>query len=109
MNEIGQCGKCSSEIKTEAERCPECGYEPSKLGVIHGLLGFFAINIFAVSFGIAIISLILLFDGAELSTAIFGFGFFGVIAAAAGAFLYATYRKTQLTPTNDEIEYNIGG
>lgn len=26
--ETGKCGKCASDISTEAERCPECGYEP---------------------------------------------------------------------------------
>ncbi len=35
MAETGTCGKCVSEISVEADRCPECGYEPrtdNKLG-----------------------------------------------------------------------------
>jgi hypothetical protein len=26
------CQKCKSEISTEADRCPECGYEPAAKG-----------------------------------------------------------------------------
>ncbi|MDN4015168.1 hypothetical protein QX233_22225, partial [Chryseobacterium gambrini] len=29
MDETGTCGKCASEISTEATKCPNCGYEPS--------------------------------------------------------------------------------
>jgi len=29
MVETDPCLKCRSEISTEAERCPECGYDPS--------------------------------------------------------------------------------
>lgn len=28
MSESGTCGKCASEISTEATKCPNCGYEP---------------------------------------------------------------------------------
>jgi hypothetical protein len=27
MSETGTCGKCASEISTEATKCPNCGYE----------------------------------------------------------------------------------
>ena len=29
MADTGNCHKCDSEISVSADRCPECGYEPS--------------------------------------------------------------------------------
>jgi hypothetical protein len=36
--ETGECEKCLSEIPMMAERCPDCGYEPSDHGIVGGLL-----------------------------------------------------------------------
>jgi hypothetical protein len=34
----GECEKCMSEIPIKADRCPDCGYEPSDHGIVGGLL-----------------------------------------------------------------------
>lgn len=36
--ETGECKKCMSTIPLKAERCPECGHEPSSHGIVGGLL-----------------------------------------------------------------------
>jgi len=36
--ETGECEKCMSEIPMKAERCPDCGYEPSDHGIVGGIL-----------------------------------------------------------------------
>ena len=103
MSKTGECGKCASEISIEAERCPECGYEPSNSGLVTTLVDLISLGVFLFSGLIVVIMPILLFDGTDISTVVFGFAFFGFFALLSGGYFYSRYKKTQLTPVNDEL------
>lgn len=36
--EMGTCEKCASEISTNADRCPQCGYEPANHGILLSII-----------------------------------------------------------------------
>lgn len=59
------CSKCGTAISTDADRCPECGYEPA-----NGLLSKLIFWLFAFPFGV-------LFGGVMLSA--FAGGVAGVL------------------------------
>jgi RNA polymerase subunit RPABC4/transcription elongation factor Spt4 len=46
--DTGNCEKCDSEISLEAERCPNCGYEPASHGWIISIISalFFGLAVF---------------------------------------------------------------
>jgi hypothetical protein len=70
----GQCKKCKSEISLDAERCPECQYEPGKpvLGPIGSILGFILMMgaIFQILIGVLV--LFTPFAGAPITSALVG-------------------------------------
>jgi RNA polymerase subunit RPABC4/transcription elongation factor Spt4 len=56
------CQKCESQISTKADRCPQCGYEPSSegiLGTIFNLISFLWVGISAILYIIAFAALFL--------------------------------------------------
>lgn len=82
-------------------RCPECGYEPSTEGkIIAAIIALVCFPVFLVSALVAFVSVILPFTGADLTTAAFGFVFFGVIAAVAGGILYLISLRENRTPVD---------
>jgi len=104
MSNTGRCSKCESEISIDAERCPECGYEPSKTGILNGIGMLIAIGILSLSGLITILGPILVVGGdLELSSAAIVSGIFGTIAVVSGFFIYLTFKKTTLTAVNDEL------
>jgi len=71
---------CGSEIPVAAERCPQCGYEPGP-GILGGIVMWILFSngfLFAL---IAIISVVLVFDGFPVLDALYVFAFTGFIAA----------------------------
>lgn len=99
-----QCVKCTTSIPTDAVKCPQCGYEPSREGRISGgILLLICLPVCLFSGLVAVISLLLLFSGTPPSTALFGFAFFGVFAAASGSALYMLYKKKNQTPTDPSL------
>lgn len=101
---IGTCGKCNSTISVDADRCPECGYEPSSMGIIRGLLGFGALNVFMFCMLLVVIMPILMFDSLTLTSGLIGLVFFGAGAAVSGFFLYGLYLRSQRTPVDDDVQ-----
>lgn len=101
-DQTGQCDQCMSEIPIEAQRCPECGYQPDA-GAMGTILAVIAFPVFVFSGFVAMISLILPFSGAELSTAVFGFVFFGLVAAASGGVLYLKFKQKDRTAADPSI------
>lgn len=85
MTETGRCNKCDSEISVNAERCPECGYEPgagSTLGTILGSIGIL-IGGPIVAFGVlmlVIIPILMIFEGFAVRSGIILMLFFGAMA-----------------------------
>ena len=96
------CEKCDSAISTEADRCPECGYEPSA-GIIGGLLMWGLGILGSFSALIAIISIILIFGDASITTVLFGFGFFGVVAATCLGLVYFGMKNSARKPTDPPV------
>lgn len=94
----GQCEKCRSEIPTQADRCPDCGHEPSSIGLLGKLLGIAAFAVFSFCILLLIIIPITLIDGLAISTAAITFGVFIIGAAISGGYLYGLYKKTQQKP-----------
>lgn len=103
-SETGTCGKCNSIISVDADRCPECGYEPSSMGIIRGLLGLGAFGVFMFCILLVVIMPILMFDSLALTSGILGLLFFGGGAAVSGFFLYGLYLRSQRTPVDDDVQ-----
>ncbi|QLG62834.1 hypothetical protein [Halorarum salinum] len=98
------CEKCRSAIDAEAARCPECGFEPGNRGKLSGgIITLVCYPVFAISATIALISVLLPFSGAALSTAAFGVIFFGGVAAVSGGFLYSVYKKKDRTAADPSL------
>lgn len=100
--ETAHCHKCKSEISPEAERCPECGYEPSNIGAVSQIIGFLALLGFSFCMLIVVITPILIADSLALSSGITSFAVFGIGALFTGLILYSLYLRTKLKPTGDE-------
>lgn len=100
----GTCGKCDSLISVDADRCPECGYEPSSMGIVQGLLGLGAFGAFMFCMLLVVIMPILMFDSLALTSGIIGLVFFGSGAAISGFFLYGLYIRSQRTPVDDDVQ-----
>ena len=97
MNQTGKCQKCASEISTEAERCPECGHEPSALGITDWILIFLSIN--GLGFSFLMLSVFLLFWRFELTIMLLT-GIFAFILLLCIGFLYGAYKQSQSMPVD---------
>lgn len=102
MSDTGKCEKCASEILTEAERCPECGYEPGDLGILGGL----GVGLLVFINGLLVLLLVLIWLVAfgtdfEFSGAVTLTGFFGVILLITGSLMYNAMQKEMEMPTGE--------
>jgi hypothetical protein len=96
------CEKCKSKISVAATKCPECGYEPSAMGIGGVLLLIVTLPVFLFSVLIVLISPILLFSGTDLSTIAVSIGVFGFIALTSGGVLYLAYQSKDQKPATQE-------
>ncbi|MCG1004099.1 MULTISPECIES: hypothetical protein [Halobacterium] len=83
MSDTAPCTKCGTEISTEIERCPECGYEPSA-SILGTLFFWFCALPFSVIFGLFIVGgfigvIIGGLTATEFVGALFGFGVLGAV------------------------------
>jgi len=94
----GNCKKCTTEIPLEAQRCPQCGYEPGKpvLGAIGKIIGALLLigGIFQMLVGV--VSFLTVFAGVPISSALLGGGIFlaaGIIQVGVANWLgkFGTY------------------
>lgn len=76
-NEIGKCSKCLSDIPHEAERCPECGFEPH-VGVLGGAWAWVCLMLGSTSLVIALSTLAVIADGFPIQDGLIAFVFFGL-------------------------------
>lgn len=101
--ETGKCEKCASEIPVEADRCPECGYEPAS----HGILGSLGVGLatgISVLLGglILIIWLVAIAGSLSISDALIATAFFGFLLLFPLGIIYASMRKELNTPTGQD-------
>jgi len=101
--ETGKCGKCASVISVEADRCPECGYEPAS----HGILGSIGVGLSAgasvlIGSFILIIWVVAIGTGFSISGAITLTAFFGFILLFPLGILYLSLKKEMKTPTGQD-------
>lgn len=97
--ETAPCTKCMSEIPVKADRCPECGFEPST-GILGGIVMWIAFSIGMLFALIAVVSIILVFDGFPLTDAFYVFAFTGTIAAICFGLVYQGYQTSERGPTD---------
>ncbi|MFC6863848.1 zinc ribbon domain-containing protein [Halomicroarcula sp. GCM10025817] len=104
--ETGTCVKCDSEISVEADKCPNCGYEPAA----HGILGSIGVGLSAGA-SILLGGLILIIWVVAIGTD-FGIqgaltltAFFGFILLFPLGILYATIQKEMKTPTGQKKDW----
>jgi len=100
--ELAGCTKCTSEIPVEADRCPECGYEPSP-GILGGIVMWIAFSIGMLFALIAVVSGILVFDGFPIMDAFYVFAFTGAIAAVCFGIVYSGYHTAKRGPTDPAL------
>lgn len=100
--ETGKCEKCASEISVEADRCPECGYEPSTSGWIRsiGVGVSFVASILLVGL-IAIIWLTVFVGTLALTDGIIATLFFGFVLLFFVWVVYKQVQKERQTPTGN--------
>jgi hypothetical protein len=112
-DETGACKKCHSEIALEAERCPECQYEPGSavLGPIGKILGFLLLLGAMFQLLVGILLLITPLIGAPITSAILGAAIFiisGTIQALIASWLggYGTkYAAEQPETSGDQKSF----
>ncbi|WP_418286380.1 hypothetical protein [Halorubrum sp. DTA46] len=100
MTEIGTCEKCASEISIEADRCPECGYEPASQGWISSILIGLSVGASILLGGlILIIWLVAIAGTLSITNALIATAFFGVILLFPIGIIYLGVKKETKTPT----------
>ena len=102
MTDTGTCEKCDSEISVEADRCPECGYEPAS----HGWIGSIGVGLSAgatILLGglMLIIWVVAIATSFTISNALILTAFFGFITLIPLAILYMALKKEMRTPTGE--------
>ncbi|MDB2237579.1 hypothetical protein [Halorubrum ezzemoulense] len=94
----GECRKCKSEIREEAERCPECGYEPGP-GILGGIVMWVSAMLASVFVTIALTSLIIIGTGFPIIDGLTVFVFTGSIGAGLLGIVYVGYKSSKQGPT----------
>lgn len=100
--QTGLCRKCRSQIPLEAERCPECGFEP-KVGLL-GKIGIWVSLMLGSTFlVIALSSLIVIVDGFPVTDALIVSGVTGFISLICFGYIYNKWevynQKPAIQPT----------
>ena len=102
-NNTGQCQKCDSIISLNADKCPNCGYEPAS----HGIIGSIGVGLSAgasILIGglILIIWVVAIGTSFSISDAITLSAFFGFILLFPLGILYLAWKKGKKTPTGQQ-------
>ena len=110
MTDTGKCEKCASEISLEAERCPECGYEPASHGWISSILVSLSVGFSILLVGlIAIIWVVVIAGTLSITDAVIVTAFFGAVLLFPIGIIYLAMRKETKTPTgqNKDLKEEI--
>jgi len=105
--ETAPCTKCTREIPVEADRCPECGFEPGP-GILGGIVMWVSGMIGSTFLVITLAALIVIADGFPVMQALTAAGFTGFIAAVFLGIVYAGYKSGQRGPTDEPLGSNTG-
>lgn len=99
----GICEKCDSEISLEAEKCPQCGYEPASHGII-GSIGVTLSLMASILIGglILIIWVVAIGTGFTITNALMLTAFFGFFLLFPVGILFAAMKKELKTPTGEQ-------
>jgi hypothetical protein len=95
------CIKCRSEIPTDAERCPQCRYEPGN-GILTGIKMWVKLiigNVFALFFVIYIMFVAPPYSGADAAI-IIGSSFLAVFSYLG---IYYDYKDGKLGPADESV------
>jgi len=102
MTETGTCEKCQSEIDHDADRCPECGYEPGA-GVATTVIGTLSMVALPLLAFLTVATVIAAVSAGDVLMGVVGIGVFGTPAAISGAFVYLYAKQGNRTPTDPSI------
>ena len=104
--ETGSCEKCDSEISAQAERCPECGHEPSPgvlggivmwiLGIVGGIFGLISI---VIGLGIVFVQT----SSGELIAGVVFVGLTSVVTAVCFGLIYFGIKNSMRGPTDPPV------
>lgn len=97
--ETAECTKCTSAIPVEADRCPQCGYEPGP-GVLGGIVMWVSLMLGSTFLMMALGALIVIADGFPVIPGLTVAGFTGFIASIFLGIVYAGYKGGQRGPTD---------
>lgn len=101
--ETASCTKCKSEIPIEAERCPECGFEP-RVGILGGIGVWVSLMLGSTFAVIALSSLIVIADGFPVRDGLIVAGITGFIALFFFGYIYnkwQTHKSKPAQPTQE--------
>lgn len=98
--ETGTCEECGSEIPRSIDRCPECGYEPSLLGVWTHRAFKSSIVLFNLLVGLIIIAWAMVFVlGRPFGDGVFATAVLGTLMLIPGGVVFFLGRRRRRTPT----------
>ena len=93
--QTGTCEKCDSEISLEANKCPQCGYEPASQGLIVSIGEALSTGALILLGGfILIIWVTAILTGYSISSAILLTAFFGFLMLFPLAIYSAAKKKS---------------
>ena len=98
--ETGSCEKCDSQISLEADRCPECGYEPANHGAILSIIAVLSVGVAVLLVGlILLVWVVAIATNFPLSDALFLTGFLALFILPSAIIGYLLSNKERQTPT----------
>lgn len=102
----GICEKCDSEISLEADKCPQCGYEPASSGILGGILTWISMMVFGLfAFLTLIVWIVAIGTDFGFTDALYVTVFFLFIMLFPGGLLYAKFNQELKTPTGAKKDW----
>jgi len=102
----GICEKCDSEISLDANKCPQCGYEPASSGILGGILTWISMMVFGL-FALLTLIVWIVAIGTDFgfTDALYVTAFFLFIMLFPGGLLYAKFNQELKTPTGAKKDW----
>jgi DNA-directed RNA polymerase subunit RPC12/RpoP len=98
----GSCEQCGSQIRVEAIRCPECGYEPGSSGIIGSTLVFLSFSwVLLMALILLIAWLLVPFGELALTDGLYGTVGLLLFASPGIVVLYLKGLAERKTPTGE--------
>lgn len=100
--ETAPCQKCTREISVEADRCPECSYEPGP-GILGGIVMWVSGMTASVFVTIALVTLLVIATGFPIIDGLIVFAVTGGIGAVLLGIVYAGIKNKGRGPTDPPV------